>query len=266
MTGPSESTQVSFERPPRCIAMIGDSSSPATRVSPPGMTRQPLGVATANTRRPTVRRPARRGAPESRPSSCPRAPAPARRAPIPARRNAAAARRCAGAAPRARAAESEPTTIDRLARRALDRLDDEALGPAPGVVERGRLAEPPGRDRRQLQRLAEQLAAELRQEAEQRARLEHARAERIGEQHVAAPRAVGEAGDAERGVGAQLERIAVVVVLAAHDRVHALQAVDRLQPDAVVAHREVAALDQREAEVAREQRVLEVGLVVRARA
>ena len=115
------------------------------------------------------------------------------------------------------------------------------------------------------QRLAEQLAAELRQEAEQRARLEHARAERVREQHVAAARAVGEAGDAERGVGAQLERIAVVVVLAAHDGVDALQAVDGLQPDAVVAHREVAALDEREAEVAREQRVLEVGLVVRAR-
>ena len=84
------------------------------------------------------------------------------------------------------------------------------------------------------------------QVAEQRARLEHARAERVGEHHVAAPRAFGQAGDAERGVGAQLERVAIVVVLAAHDRVHALQAVDRLQPDAVVAHRQVAALDQRQ--------------------
>ena len=37
------------------MAMTRESSSPATRVSPPGITRQPLGVATANTRRPTVR-------------------------------------------------------------------------------------------------------------------------------------------------------------------------------------------------------------------
>ena len=55
LTGASESTQVSFERPPRCIAMTRESSSAATRVRPPGITRQPPGVATANTRRPTVR-------------------------------------------------------------------------------------------------------------------------------------------------------------------------------------------------------------------
>ena len=55
LTGVSESTQVSFERPPRCMAMTRESSSPATRVRPPGMTRQPLGVATAKTRSPTVR-------------------------------------------------------------------------------------------------------------------------------------------------------------------------------------------------------------------
>ena len=224
------------------------------------MTRQPLGVATAKTRRPTVR--ARRGAPTRR---RPRAPAPARRAPTPGRRSAAAAAGCAGAAPRASSAERLPTTIDgSLGERSIG-LMIEPLRALPRVLERGRLAQPPGRDRRQLQRLAEQLAAEARQVAEQRARLEHARAERVGEQHVAAPRAIGQAGDAERGIGAQLERIAVVVVLAAHDRVDALQAVDRLQPDAVVAHRQVAALDEREAEVAGEQRVLEVGLVVRPR-
>ena len=150
-----------------------------------------------------------------------------------------------------------------LVRRALDRLDDQPLGAAPGIRERRRLAQPPGGDRGQLQRLAEQLAAQAGQIAEQCARLEHARAERVGEQHVAAARAVGQTGNAEGRVGAQLERIAVVVVLATHDRVHALQAGDRLEPDTVVAHREVAAFDQREAEIAREQRVLEVGLVVR---
>ena len=149
-----------------------------------------------------------------------------------------------------------------FARRTLERLDDEPLRVAPCVVERRRLAEPPGGHRRQQQLFAEELAAQLGQIAEQRARLEHAGAERIGEQHVAAPRAVGEAGDAERGVGAQLERVAVVVVLAANDGVHALEAADRLEPDAVVAHGEVASFHQREAEVARQQRMFEVGLVV----
>ena len=231
------------------------------------MTRQPLGVATAKTRRPTVRAAnAPKAARGVRADAC-----------VPS--STGACETCTHSwativlrplqdAPAQRVAIVGREAADddrRLVRRALDRLDDEALRALPRVLERGRLAQPPGGDRRQLQRLAEQLAAEARQVAEQRARLEHARAERVGEQDVAAPRAIGQAGDAERGIGAQLERIAVVVVLSAHDRMDALQAVDRLQPDAVVAHRQVVALDEREAEVAREQRVLEVGLVVRAR-
>ncbi len=36
---PRDSTQVSFDRPPCCIAMTRESSSPATRVRPPGITR-----------------------------------------------------------------------------------------------------------------------------------------------------------------------------------------------------------------------------------
>ena len=151
-----------------------------------------------------------------------------------------------------------------LARRALERLDDEPLRVLPGIGEGRRLAEPPRGDRGQPQLFAKKLARELGQVAEQRAGLEHAGAEGVGEQHVAAPRAFGEAGDAERRIGAQLERIAVVVVLPANDGVDTLQPVDRLQPDAIVAHREVAALDEREAEIARQQRVLEVGFVVRA--
>ena len=157
------------------------------------------------------------------------------------------------------------TERDLLAQRAVERLDQQMLDAPPCIVHRSRLAEPPGCDRRQLQRLAEQLLAERRQIAEQCARLEHAGAERVGEHHRAAARAIGEAGNAERRVGTQLERVAVVVVLAAQDRVHALQPFDGLQPDAAIAHREVAAFDEREAEVAREQRVLEVGFVVRAR-
>ena len=46
---------------------------------------------------------------------------------------------------------------------------------------------------------------------------------------------------------------------------HTLQPVNRLQPDPVVAHRQVAAFDERKAEIARQQRMLEVGFVVRPR-
>ena len=38
-TGAPDSTQVSFERPPRCIAITRESPSGATRVRPPGITR-----------------------------------------------------------------------------------------------------------------------------------------------------------------------------------------------------------------------------------
>ena len=54
------------------------------------------------------------------------------------------------------------------------------------------------------------------------------------------------------------------IVDAAQQHVHALETAERLQVQHAVAHGEVAALDQREAEVARQVRVLEVGLVVGA--
>ena len=101
--------------------------------------------------------------------------------------------------------------------------------------------------------------------AEQRRRLEDAHAERIGDEHVSRAPRLHEARHAERRVGPQLERIAVVVVETAEDRVDRPQPGDGLQEDAIVAHREVAALDEREPEVPREIRVLEVGLVVRSR-
>ena len=153
----------------------------------------------------------------------------------------------------------------RLADRTLERLDDQLVEAAPRVVERGRLAQPPGRDRRQSQRLAEQLLAELGQVAQQGAGLEHTGTQRIRQQHGAATRAVGQARDTERRIGAQFQRIAVVVVLTAQHRVDALQAFDGLHPDTAVAHRQIAALDQREAQVAGQQRMLEIRLVVGAR-
>ena len=74
-----------------------------------------------------------------------------------------------------------------------------------------------------------------------------------------------QARHAERRIGAQFERIAVVVVQASQQRVHRLQALDGLQEQPLAAHREVAAFDQRQAEVARQVGMLEVGLAVRPR-
>ena len=62
---------------------------------------------------------------------------------------------------------------------------------------------------------------------------------------------------------AQFERIAKAVVNAAQDHVDLLQPIHGLEKNAPVAHREIRSLDQRESEISRQIRVLEVGLVVR---
>jgi hypothetical protein len=83
------------------------------------------------------------------------------------------------------------------------------------------------------------VAADARQEARQRGRFEQARAQRVGHQHLAGAHRAEQAGHAEGRVGAQLDRVAEVVVEAAQDGVHALEARDGLEEDGVVAHREV---------------------------
>ena len=64
---------------------------------------------------------------------------------------------------------------------------------------------------------------------------------------------------------AQFQRIAVAVVESPEDDVDRLQAVERLDEDAPIPHRQIASLDQREPEIARQVGVLEVGLVQRTR-
>ena len=98
---------------------------------------------------------------------------------------------------------------------------------------------------------------------DERRRLDRARSERVGDRHVARARGFHEPGNAERRIGAQLQRIAVAVVESPEDDVDRLQAIERLDEDAPIAHGQVATLDEREAEIARQVRVLEVGLVER---
>ena len=89
-------------------------------------------------------------------------------------------------------------------------------------------------------------------------------ADRVGERHVAGAVRVQQAGDAEMRVGPERQRIEEVVVHAPVDDVDAPQAGRRPHVDDVVVHQQVAAFDERDAHLAREERVLEVGGVADA--
>ena len=71
-------------------------------------------------------------------------------------------------------------------------------------------------------------------------------------------------GAPEHRVLAEVERVEELVVDPAVDHVHALQALRRAHVDDVVVAQQVAALDELDAHVAGEERVLEVGRVVHA--
>ena len=108
------------------------------------------------------------------------------------------------------------------------------------------------------------MAADGGQEAQQRARFQRRRARCVGQQQVARAQHLQQAGHAQAGVRAQLQRVQPLVVHALDQRVHRLQALECLEVEALVAHRQVVALDQGQAQVARQVGVLEVGFVVGA--
>ena len=64
--------------------------------------------------------------------------------------------------------------------------------------------------------------------------LEDAGAERVDDAHRAGATGVGESGNAERRIGAQLQRVAEAGVDASQDHVHRHPAADGAQPDATV--------------------------------
>ena len=70
-----------------------------------------------------------------------------------------------------------------------------------------------------------------------------------------------EASGPEAALAIQLERIAVGAGHAPHHQVDPLQAVQRLEEDLVVAHRQVGALDQRVAEIAGDVGMAEIGRI-----
>ena len=129
---------------------------------------------------------------------------------------------------------------------------------------RRRLAAPPGRDRGQGQALAEQAAAEAGEKGDECRGFQQPAAQRIGHCDVAGADRLDQAGHSKIGVGAQLERIAEAIVHAPQDHVHRPEPFERLEKDAILAHRQIAALDQGETEITGQVGVLEVGLVQRS--
>ena len=89
-------------------------------------------------------------------------------------------------------------------------------------------------------------------------------AHRVGDHHVARAGRVDQAGDAEHRVGVELQRVEELVVDPPVDHVHPLVALRGAHVDEVVAAEQVAALDQLDAHLPGQQRVLEVGRVVDA--
>ena len=136
---------------------------------------------------------------------------------------------------------------------------------AAHVLPRRRFTAPPGGQRRQRQRLVHQALGNAGQKALDGRRFKKGTPQRVGHHHAAVARGLQQAWHPERAVGAQFQRVAPVVVQPAQHTVHGFQPFDGLEEQALATHREVTAFHQRQAQVARQVGVFEVGLAVGAR-
>ena len=103
-----------------------------------------------------------------------------------------------------------------------------------------------------------------RQKAHQGGRLQKSRARRIGHQHLACPDRLQQARHTQGGVGAQFQWVQVLVINPLEQAVHRHQALEGFEEKRLVAHDQVAAFDQAQAQVARQVSVLKISLVVGA--
>ena len=108
--------------------------------------------------------------------------------------------------------------------------------------------------------LAEQPPAQARQEPEQRPRFQYAGARHVGDDDAVLAQHVDQAGHAEMRGRIELQRIEKIGIDPAQQHVEPLQPRDGADIDAVAADGEIVALDQQEAEIARQRRVFEIGL------
>ena len=141
-------------------------------------------------------------------------------------------------------------------------LDHALVQARQGGMHGAGLAAPPARHRRQLQLLAQHLAGHGRHKAQQGTGLQKARTRRIGQQHIATAHRLQQAGHPQRGVSAQLQRIEPVVIHALEQSVHALQALQGFEVELFLAHQQITALHQAQAQVAGQVSVLKIGFVV----
>ena len=96
--------------------------------------------------------------------------------------------------------------------------------------------------------------------------LQHPAAEPVDHGDGAAAGGLHQPGNAGQAAAGQMQRVHQVPGLLADDQIDPLQAVQRLQIEMVVADGEIAALDDRVAEIAGEVGVAEVGRALRSRA
>ena len=135
----------------------------------------------------------------------------------------------------------------------------------PAHVVPGRVfAAPPRGHGRQGQGLAHQRLRDGRQKALDGGGFQEGAAQRVGHHHMAGTCGLQQTGHAQGAVGSQFQGVAPVVVQPAQHTVYGLQAFHGLQVEMVLAHGEVAPFHQRQAQVARQVGVLEVGLAVGA--
>ena len=106
---------------------------------------------------------------------------------------------------------------------------------------------------------AEETPAQAWQEAQQCPRFPHAGTRHVGDDHAVLADHVDQPGHAEMRGGIELERIEKIGIDPAQQHVEPLQAGHGADMDAVAADGEVVALDQHEAEIARQRRMLEIG-------
>ena len=157
------------------------------------------------------------------------------------------------------------TDHDALAARAVDRLDHQLVEAVHHLLAVLGLAEPPGVDVIEDRLLGEVVADQVGEVGVDELVVGHAVADRVGQRDLPAARGVDEPGAAQQGVAAEVHRVEELVVDAAVDHVHGLQAVGGAHHHPPPAALEVAALDELDAHGARQQGVLEVGAVVDAR-
>ncbi len=129
------------------------------------------------------------------------------------------------------------------------------------VVQGGLLTAPPRRHSRQRELFPEEALGDSGKKAQPRRRFKYAASQCIREHDAPGAHGADQAGHPEGRVASQLDRIAVVVVEAAQNRVHPLQAGECLQVYGVAANGEIRPLDEGDAELTRQVNVLEIRLV-----